>query len=351
MDFTFTEDQLLFQESVREFLINEITPATLRASWETDTGRSAAMWAQLTELGLTGLTVPEAFGGLGMSELDFVLLAQECGYVALNEPLVHSVLVATPLLLSLNNKELKQTWLPKIASGEAKIVVGVDENGLVEDAHTADLLLLQSGDEIHAIEKANVTLQANESIDPCRQLFAVEWTPSPATCVATGENATALITATINRGAVACAAQALGLTQRMLDMTVQYTSDRQQFGKPIGSFQAVKHSMANVAVRWEYAKAVVYRAAFAVANNQPVATEASSHAKLAAGEASDLAAKNCIQAHGAMGYTWEVDLHIFMKRAWALDKAWGDKAFHKQRLAEIIFATDAKLGAGNTFAA
>jgi len=99
-----------------------------------------------------------------------------------------------------------------------------------------------------------------------------------------------------------------------------------------------------------YAKAVVYRAAFAVANNKPVATEASSHAKLAAGEASDLAAKNCIQAHGAMGYTWEVDLHIFMKRAWALDKAWGDKAFHKQRLTEIIFATDAKLGAGNTFA-
>jgi alkylation response protein AidB-like acyl-CoA dehydrogenase len=109
------------------------------------------MWAQLTELGLTGLTVPEAFGGLGMSELDFVLLAQECGYVALNEPLVHSVLVATPLLLSLNNKELKQTWLPKIASGEAKIVVGVAENGLVEDAHTADLLLLQRGEEIHAI--------------------------------------------------------------------------------------------------------------------------------------------------------------------------------------------------------
>jgi alkylation response protein AidB-like acyl-CoA dehydrogenase len=351
MDFTFTEDQLLFQESVREFLVNEITPERLRASWETDTGRSDEMWAQLTQLGLTGLTVPEEFGGLGMSELDFVLLAQECGYVALNEPLVHSVLVATPLLSSIDDIELKQTWLPKIASGEAKVVVGVEENGLVEDAHIADLLLLQHGDEIHAVEKGQVILRANESIDPCRQLFAVKWTPSSDTCVASGENARALITATINRGALACAAQALGLTQRMLDMTVQYTSDRHQFGKPIGSFQAVKHNMANVAVRWEYAKAVVYRAAFAVANNQLVAVEASSHAKLAACEASDLAAKNCIQAHGAMGYTWEVDLHIFMKRAWAFNNAWGDKAFHKQRLAEIIFSADAKLGAGNTFAA
>ena len=351
MDFTFTEDQLLFQESVREFLVNEITPEKLRASWETDTGRSDQMWAQLTELGLTGLTVPEEFGGLGMSELDFILLAQECGYVALNEPLVHSVLVATPLLSSIDDIELKQKWLPKIASGEAKVVVGVEENGLVEDAHIADLLLLQSGDEIHAVEKGQVILRANESIDPCRKLFAVEWTPNSDTCVASGANTRALITATINRGALSCAAQALGLTQRMLDMTVQYTSDRHQFGKPIGSFQAVKHSMANVAVRWEYAKAVVYRAAFAVANNQMVAIEASSHAKLAACEASDLATKNCIQAHGAMGYTWEVDLHIFMKRAWIFNNAWGDKAFHKQRLAEIIFSADAKLGAGNTFAA
>jgi alkylation response protein AidB-like acyl-CoA dehydrogenase len=351
MDFTFTEDQLLFQQSVREFLINEVTPAILRASWETDTGRSDEMWVKLIELGLTGLTVPEEFGGLGLSELDFVLLAQECGYVALNEPLVHVVMVATPLLNSLNNDELKQAWLPKIAIGGAKVVVGLTENVFIEDAHIADLLLLQHDNEIHALTQSQVTLRANESVDPCRKLFVVDWTPSAETCVANGAEASALITATMNRGALACAAQALGLTQRMLDMTVQYTSDRQQFGKPIGSFQAVKHSMANVAVRWEYAKAVVYRAAFAIANKQNVAEEASSHAKLAACEASDLATKNCIQAHGAMGYTWEVDLHIFMKRAWAFNNAWGDKAFHKQRVADIIFATDAKLGAGNTFGA
>ncbi len=98
MDFTFTEDQLLFQESVRDFLVNEVTPARIRAGWDTASGRDAALWGQLAELGLTGMTVAEAHGGLGMTELDFVLLAQECGYVALPEPLVHTALVAVPML-------------------------------------------------------------------------------------------------------------------------------------------------------------------------------------------------------------------------------------------------------------
>ena len=124
MDFTFTEDQLLFQQSVRDFLTNEVTPDTIRAGWETDSGRSDALWAQLAELGLTGLTVPEAHGGLGMSELDFVLLAQEAGYVALPEPLVHVALVAVPTLLACGDEALQREWLPRIATGEARVVVG-----------------------------------------------------------------------------------------------------------------------------------------------------------------------------------------------------------------------------------
>jgi alkylation response protein AidB-like acyl-CoA dehydrogenase len=350
MDFTFTEDQLLFQDSVRDFLVNEITPDVIRANWETDTGRSDTLWAQLTELGLTGMTVPEEFGGLGMNELDFVLLAQESGYVALPEPLVQNVLVAVPLLAALND-DLKSEWLPKVAAGEAKIAVGLEENLLVEDAHIADLLLLQKGDEIHALTADQVQLTYNESVDPSRRLFRVDWTATPQSCVASGEQCKALVEATINRGALACAAQALGLTQRMIDMSVQYTSERNQFGKPIGSFQAVKHQMSNVAVRWEYSKAPVYRAAYAIAHNLSTASMNVSHAKLTACEAADLAAKNCIQVHGAMGYTWEVDLHIFMKKAWAFNNTWGDSAFHKVRVAEFIFADDAPLGAGNTFLA
>ncbi len=348
MDFTFTEDQLLFQDSVRDFLVNEITPEAIRANWETETGRSDEAWGQLTELGLTAMTVPEEFGGLGMNEVDFVLLAQECGYVALPEPLVHTVLVAVPLINSLND-DLKTEWLPKIASGEAKVVVGLSENQFVEDAHIANLLLLQNGDEIHAVSADAVKLTHNESVDLSRKLYSVEWSPSADSCVASGEEGRALIEASMNRGALACAAQALGLTHRMIDMSVQYTSERQQFGKPIGSFQAVKHHMSNIAVRWEYAKAPVYRAAYAIAHGLSTASLNASHAKLVACEAADLAAKNCMQVHGAMGYTWEVDLHIFMKKAWAFNNTWGDNAFHKARVADVIFAEGAALGAGNTF--
>ena len=346
MDFTFSEDQLLFQESVRDFLVNEVTPETIRELWNSDSGRSDALWSQLTELGLVGMTVPEEFGGLGMNEVDFVLLAQECGYVALPEPLVHTALVAVPLLRDLGG-ELAGQWLPKIAAGEGRVIVGLEENQLVEDAHVADLLILEKAGALYAVQSAAATLRANESVDPSRKLFAVEFDEAAADKVSAEAS---LIKASMNRGAIAAAAQALGLAQRMIDISVQYTAERQQFGKPIGSFQAVKHHMSNVAVRLEYAKAPVHRAAYALANNHGSADLNVSQAKLAACEAANLAAKNCIQVHGAMGYTWEVDLHIFMKKAWALANTWGDTGYHKCRVAESIFVEGAALGAGNTFA-
>jgi len=348
MDFTFTEDQLLFRESVRDFLVNEVTAEHVRASWDLDDGRDEQRWAQLAELGLTGMTVPEAQGGLGMSELDFVLLASECGYVALPEPLVHTALVAVPTLSAIGG-DLAASWLPRVASGEAKVVVGLEQNLWVEDAHIADLLLLQRGDVLIAAERSHVDVRLNESVDPSRRLFAVDVHEGAAT-VAQGEQAHAILAGALNRGALGCAAQSLGLAQRMIDMAVEYTGQRQQFGKAIGSFQAVKHHMANVAVRLEYAKAPTHRAAYALAHDQSVAAHAVSHAKLAACEAANLAAKNAIQVHGAMGYTWEVDLHIFMKKAWAMANTYGDAGFHKARIGERIFAPGAALGAGATFA-
>jgi hypothetical protein len=253
-----------------------------------------------------------------------------------------------PLLRDLGG-DLAAEWLPKIAAGEARVIVGLEQNLVVEDAHVADLLLLQQGDQLLAATQDQVGLRRNESVDPSRRLFAVEVTGA-AESVAAGETAASHVGGALDRGALACAAQALGLTQRMIDMSVQYTSERQQFGKPVGSFQAVKHHMANVAVQLEYAKAPTHRAAYAVAEGQAVASHAVSHAKLAACEAANLAAKNCHQVHGAMGYTWEVDLHIFMKKAWALANSWGDAGFHKSRIGEYIFAEGAALGAGATFA-
>jgi len=347
MDFTFTEDQLLFHSSVRDFLTAEVTPARIRAGWESDTGRDPALWQQLVDLGLVGLTVPAEHGGLGMTELDFVLLAQECGYVALPEPLVHTVLVAVPLLRDMGG-QLAGEWLPRIAAGEAVVAVGLEQNLLVEDAHIADLLLVQRGDAWYALQPGQFELRRNESVDPSRRLYAVE-VESGVEAMSSGEAAAQLTASTLDRGALGCAAQALGLAQRMVDMAVSYSTDRQQFGKPIGSFQAVKHLLANVAVRLEYARAPVHRAAYSVARGEVRAATAVSHAKLVACEAANLAAKHAIQVHGAMGYTWEVDLHIFMKKAWALANTWGDSAFHKARVADTIFADGAALGAGATF--
>lgn len=348
MNFTFTEDQLLFRDSVSDFMRTEVTAERIRAAWDSDSGRNPALWQQLAELGLVGITVPEEFGGLGMSSLDFVLLAQECGYVALPEPLVQTALVAVPMLDALGS-DLAAQWLPKIAAGEAIVVVGLQQNLLVEDAHIADLLLLERAGEIHAVTPDQCELQRSESVDPSRQLFTIE-IKGTGNVVAQGELAASLLARALDHGALGAAAQAVGLAQRMIDLSVQYTSDRQQFGKPVGSFQAVKHHMANVAVQLEYAKAPVHRAACALADGSAGASQAVSHAKIVACDAAKLAAKNSIQVHGAMGYTWEVDLHIYMKKAWALANSWGDAGFHKARVADHIFADGAALGAGATFA-
>ncbi|MEM8594837.1 MAG: acyl-CoA dehydrogenase family protein [Pseudomonadota bacterium] len=349
MDFTFTQDQLMFQEEVHKFLVNEITPQKHREQWDSETGRNSETWVQLAELGLAGMTVPEEFGGLGLTIVDFILLAQECGYVALPESLVHNVMVAVPFLLKLNNEEINKEWLPKIVQGEAVVIVALEGQEFIEDLHVADLLFIERNGEFFMVNSKELELRFNESVDPSRRLFAFDFDKDNAEVVAKKDTAKCLSELAFYSGALGVAAQALGLTQRMLDLTVDYTANRTQFGKPIGSFQAVKHRMANVACKLEYAKAPVYRAAYALCYGDARSPLYVAHAKLSACEAADLAAKNCIQAHGAMGYTWEMDLHIFMKKAWAFNSAWGDMAYMKNRVSDFVFADEPKNGAGNTF--
>lgn len=350
MDFTFTEDQLLFCDNIKNFLKNEVTPDAIRKTWQTDTGRDPALWQKLVDLGLTGMLVPEKFGGLGMNELDFVLLAQECGRVALPEPLVETVMVAVPLLASLADHDGRcAQLLEKIATGERKVAIGHAANNLVCDAHVADFILLPSGNQIHLVPRENVKLVAQESVDPSRRLFSVEWKTTEETCLASGAEGVSLLAASLNRGALGAAAQLIGLAEAMVQITVKYTSDRRQFGTAIGANQALKHHMANCAVKSEFAKPALYRAAYTVSKRPVHADFAVSHAKVAAGEAALLAAKNSIQSHGAMGYTWECDLHIWMKRAWALDKFWGHAGFHKNRLHQWLMNPNAKIGADKTF--
>ena len=231
-------------------------------------------------------------------------------------------------------------------TGDATLAVGLEIDPLVPAADSADLLLLQSGDELHAVARDAVSAVPQPGNDRSRRVFSVEWTPSTATRVATGAVAERLLALTFDRAVLACAAQQLGIAAQLLGLAVRYAQEREQFGVPIGSFQAIKHMCANVAVAVEFARPVVYRAAHSVARDGAQRSADVSHAKVAASEAAILAAKNSLQVHGAIGYTWEVDLHLWMKRAWALDLAFGTRPFHIARVADAVLAAGAPIGPG-----
>lgn len=348
MRFGFDDDQLLLQKTLRDFLESEFPVERARALWDTESGRSPELWKALAELGVTGLLVPEANEGMGMDEDVLVLLHEEAGRAALAEPLV-ATSVAVPMLVGLGSSELCERWLKPIAVGEAIVAVGHPVNAFVADAHVASLLLLVHEDEIHALPGSDVALERQPVNDPARRLFSVRWSPRDATRIARGSQARELLAAALDRGALACAAQLLGATERLLELAVAYAQQREQFGQPIGAFQAVKHHLANVKVALEYARPVVHRAAHSVAHGDAARAVHVSHAKIAAGEAAALAAKTALQVHGAIGYTWEQDLHVWMRRAWSLELAWGSNSFHRGRVADFVLSPDAEIGPGTTF--
>ena len=350
MRFGFTEDQLLFQSALRDFLAKECPPAFVRGLWETETGHSKAFWRALTDLGVPGLLIAEEHGGLGRDEIDLVLLLEEAGRAALGGPLVSTAAVGARLLADLGSKAPGYDWLARIAAGEALVAVGHPSLPFVADADLADLLLLPSGDELHAVAPAAATIVRRIANDPSRRIFEVRFSHSPATRVAKAEAAQRTLAAALDRGALAAAAQAIGVASKLVEMACAYARERKQFDVPIGSFQAVKHMLANVSVRLEYARPVVYRAAHSVARGSQMRAVHVSHAKLAATEAALLAARTALQVHGAIGYTWEQDLHLWMRRAWSLDLEWGGGPLHRARVAAAVLADGAQIGPGNTFA-
>jgi alkylation response protein AidB-like acyl-CoA dehydrogenase len=349
MDFRFSDDQLLLQSTVRDFLAKECTPELVRKLWETPTARSPQLWRKLAEVGVPGLLVPEAQGGMGLCELEAVLIHEEAGRVALAEPLVATAAVAAPLLRDLGGA-LAAEWLPRIAEGAAVLAVGHPAMPFVEDAHVADLLLLPRGDDaLFAVAAERARIEPQPTTDPSRRIARVGFDAGRATQLAEGTSARRLLDAAFDRGALACAAQALGAADRMLELSVAYTSQRKQFGKPIGSYQAVKHMLANAKLGLEYARPVVQRAAASVAQASPQRAVHVSMAKGVACEAARVAARVSLQCHGAIGYTWEQDLHLFMRRAWSLGQAWGRAPFHLARVRAAVLDGSLPIGPGSTF--
>jgi alkylation response protein AidB-like acyl-CoA dehydrogenase len=331
MRFAFTEDQRLFQHTVRDLLTKECPPEEVRALWSDPVGRSRQRWSKLAEMGVLGLLVGANHGGMAMDEVDLVLLLEETGRVALPEPIVETAAVAVRLLQEAGSAEIRDQWLPAIASGEAMVSVGLDAAGpYVADAHVADLLLLQHGAELHAVAPGDVSLVAQPSVDGARRIFTVDWVPSPRTLVSTAAEPVA---AAFDRGALGTAAQLLGIADHMIELTAEYARQREQFGKPIGSFQAVKHLLADALLKLDFARPAVYRAAWSVARAEATRARDVSIAKAFAGEAADRVARASLQIHGAIGYTWEHDLHLWMKKGWTLSAAWGDAAWHRERVA------------------
>lgn len=346
MKFAFTPDQRLFQETVRDLLAKECPPESVRAAWESDgPGRSEARWGQLAEMGVLGLTTPEAFGGLGMDELDLVLLLEEAGYVCLPEPIVETVAVAAPLLADLSagsGAAAAGTWLPRLVAGDAVATVGFERDAYVSEGATAELLLLERDGELHAVPWADAAVVSQRSVDRARRIARVEWTPTPDTLLADGDEARTVLAAAFDRGVLGVSAVLLGVAQRLLDTTVEYATAREQFGQPIGGFQAVKHHLADTLLKLDFARPMVYRAAWTVARaaeGEADPAERATHVSMAksyAAEAAALAAKTSLQVHGAIGYTFEYDLHLWMKRAWALNGQWGDAAWHRRRVAAAV---------------
>jgi alkylation response protein AidB-like acyl-CoA dehydrogenase len=351
--FAFTEQQLQFRDAVRQVLDKECTPDDLRAAFDTPVGRSRR-WATLAEMGVAGLTVPEAHGGLGLQLLDLVPLLEEAGRAALPEPLIETTALTVPLLAAFPSYRVTG-WLEAIAGGQIIAAVApaggggwmapATPGGPVAAADGADLFILATAPvpdpvgrafELHAVAVGDVTITPVASLDPTRRLGTVGWEPTPTTLIASGAEAHSALGDLANRAAVATAAELLGLADRMITLAAAYAKDRQQFGKPIGSFQAVKHLLAGAQVKLEFARPAVYAAAWCLGDRDlaasPQGARSASLAKAYASDAATEAARVSLQVHGAIGYTWECDLHLYLKRAWALAESWGSAADHRHRV-------------------
>ncbi len=335
MRFAFSDDQLMFRDTVRDLLDKECQPEQVRFAWVDGDGRVPELWQGLADMGVLGVQVPERHGGLGLTELDLVLLIEETGRVGLPDPIVEAVAVAAPLLAEAAPADVQARWLPPLAAGTALVTTHFG-GPLVSCADTADLVLAARADRLVAVPRSALQVERQASVDGSRRLFRVDWSDGDATILAEGPAADEALGRAHDRGAVACAAQLLGLGQTMLELTVGYVQERRQFGAPIGSFQAVKHHLADALLQLEFARPVVYAAAWALATGDPGASRAASHAKAAASDAARLVGRQALQCHGAIGYTVEYDLHLYLKRVWALSAAWGDASWHRRRVAEFV---------------
>ena len=322
MRFNFTDDQLAFRDTVRDLLSKLSGPDALRAVWDGDRGFDSTVWSHLAEMGVLGLLAPEPAGGLGLDEVDLVLILEECGRAALAGPVVEHVAVGVAALTGDRQRAA--------ASGGIVVSAGPSRRGAIAYGAQADVLLVVDDGVVVAVDRADIAdVRPRTSVDGSRPFAEVAW--SRSTPLAGVDPV--LFGA---RGAAATAAVLCGLAAHLIETTAGYVKERRQFGVPVGSFQAVKHHLANALIALEHARPAVYGAAWSISTGQPTLARDAAFAKAYANEAAGVAARVALQCHGAIGYTFEHDLHLWLKRVWSLQGAWGDTAHHRDQVAAAI---------------
>ncbi|MEI9992017.1 MAG: acyl-CoA dehydrogenase [Rhizomicrobium sp.] len=337
----------MMAEALRVMLADKCSGADLRRLLASGASHDSTRMRILTDMGLSGACVPENLGGLGLSEADFVLLAETAGRALLPEPLVEAAGVALPLLADVAHSQQARDALASAISGQILVVFGHPENPFLCDADTAQALLLVREGTLYLVSRDAVKLTPVASADPFRRLSVATWEPSIEIPLVSGASAAALLDLALDRGALFAAAQGLGIAEACIAMAAAHAQQRFQFGAPIGANQAVKHLLANAQVKLEFARPVTYVAAAGIGAQTVRSRARVSHAKLAALEAAEFAARAAIQVHGAMGYSWDIDVHFHLKRALALAGAWGSARFHRARVACLL--CEGALGPEYTF--
>jgi alkylation response protein AidB-like acyl-CoA dehydrogenase len=359
MDFGLSQDQVLLKDTIRRWLEAECPTTRVRAVMESASGHDPALWRGLADLGVTGLQVPPAHGGAGLELLDVALAAEELGWACTPGPFLGSAM-ATAALLASDDTEAHRRWLPGIASGEvvATLAIGEDsdewdaaklgtraegtavhgQKTLVPAATVADVIVVAaqdaSGPGLWLVERGARGLEvgALQGTDMTRRVATVTLRGTPATKLTGGR---AAIDRARDAGLVLLAADAYGGARRCIDMTARYTLTREQFGQPIGAFQAVKHQLADVVTDVEPALSLWWYAAHAWDH---IPDRAERHAALAKAHLADLfdrVTRVCTELHGGIGFTWEYDLHLWFRRA-VFDRAYlGNAEYHRARAADL----------------
>jgi len=355
VDFGLSDEQQLLQASVAQFLAKENDATRLRARFDAEEALDAGLWRGMAELGLAGLAVPEAHGGAGVELLDAALVAETLGRAAAPGPFLGHTLAGLALALA-GSPEQQRTWLPRLATGDALGTIAFAEEGgawqpeewrltagrtiggtklHVPNGAAADLFVvgLAGGGLGLALRAAGgVATEPFPGVDRTRRLDAVRFEGAPCEALPGGAAAAGRVR---DAGLVLLAADAFGGASRLVEMSVEYAKTREQFGVTIGHFQALKHQLANMALEVEPARALHWYAAHAFDHAPDDAPRAAALAKAHLTERFLQVARDAVEAHGGIGYTWECDVQIWFKRA-LFDRAFlGSPAAHRERAAAL----------------